>query len=203
MSIFSLFTSRKPDVSKYAFVDTEVGTKDHKIHDIGALRYDEATYHGTSKEELERFLLEGKVEFVCGHNIVHHDAKYLFGQQSWHLVDTLYLSPLLFSERPYHRLPDIVKEYIALHWKSHAKLVGTIPPSTWRHEYAQPCLPWNKVGISSVAIMCHTYMPLESRIDYLADILGLSKKEIISAVERMRQEGTIFASNKTTPAMSS
>ena len=104
MSIFSLFTSRKPDVSKYAFVDTEVGTKDHKIHDIGALRYDEATYHGTSKEELERFLLEGKVEFVCGHNIVHHDAKYLFGQQSWHLVDTLYLSPLLFSERPYHRL---------------------------------------------------------------------------------------------------
>lgn len=46
-------------------------------------------------------------------------------------------------------------------------------------------------------------MPLESRIDYLADILGLCKKEIISAVERMRQEGTIFASNKTTPAMSS
>lgn len=29
----------------------------------------------------------------------------------------------------------------------------------------------------------------ESRIDYLADILGLCKKEIISAVERMRQEG--------------
>lgn len=57
MSIFSLFTSRKPDVSKYAFVDTEVGTKDHKIHDIGALRYDEATYHGTSKEELERLNL--------------------------------------------------------------------------------------------------------------------------------------------------
>ena len=57
MSIFSLFTSRKPDVSKYAFVDTEVGTKDHKIHDIGALRYDEATYHGTSKEEKERLNL--------------------------------------------------------------------------------------------------------------------------------------------------
>lgn len=31
----------------------------------------------------------------------------------------------------------------------------------------------------------------ESRIDYLADILGLSKKEIISAVERMRQEGIL------------
>ena len=104
MSIFSLFTSKKPDVSKYAFVDTEVGTKDHKIHDIGGLRYDEATYHGTSKQDLDRFLKEGKVEFVCGHNIVHHDAKYLFEKQSWLLVDTLYLSPLLFSERPYHRL---------------------------------------------------------------------------------------------------
>lgn len=31
----------------------------------------------------------------------------------------------------------------------------------------------------------------ESRIDYLADILGLSKKEIISAVIRMRQEGIL------------
>jgi ATP-dependent DNA helicase RecQ len=35
----------------------------------------------------------------------------------------------------------------------------------------------------------------ESRVDYLADILGLSKEEVISAVERMRQEG-ILADSK-------
>ena len=35
MSIFSLFTSRKPDVSTYAFVDTEVGTKDLLMDEIG------------------------------------------------------------------------------------------------------------------------------------------------------------------------
>lgn len=35
----------------------------------------------------------------------------------------------------------------------------------------------------------------ESRIDYLADILGLSKGEVISSVERMRQEG-ILADSK-------
>lgn len=35
----------------------------------------------------------------------------------------------------------------------------------------------------------------ESRIDYLADILGMNKKEIVSAVERMRQEG-ILADSK-------
>lgn len=35
----------------------------------------------------------------------------------------------------------------------------------------------------------------ESRIDYLADILGLSKSEVVSSVERMRQEG-ILADSK-------
>ena len=35
----------------------------------------------------------------------------------------------------------------------------------------------------------------ESRIDYLADILGMSKIEVISVVERMRQEG-ILADSK-------
>ena len=46
------------------------------------------------------------VDFVCGHNIIHHDAKYLFGDvaHQWMLVDTLYVSPLLFPEKPYHHL---------------------------------------------------------------------------------------------------
>ena len=37
---------------RYALVDVEVALKDHKIHDIGALRYDGATFHDTSKKEL-------------------------------------------------------------------------------------------------------------------------------------------------------
>ena len=105
----------EPDVRKWAFIDTEVGLKDLQIHDIGALRYDGATFHKNDKPALERFLDEGGVDFVCGHNIVHHDAVYLFGEQGnqgansgtsnkWHLVDTLYLSPLLFPKHPYHRL---------------------------------------------------------------------------------------------------
>lgn len=40
----------------------------------------------------------------------------------------------------------------------------------------------------------------ESRIDYLADILGMSKREVISAVERMRQEG-ILADSKDLSAL--
>lgn len=92
------------DELRYAFVDTEIGVSDHKIHDIGAVRYDGQIYHGTSVNELEKFL--NGIDYLCGHNIVHHDANYLFGERKrrWRLVDTLYMSPLLFPERPYHRL---------------------------------------------------------------------------------------------------
>lgn len=88
----------------YAIVDVEVGLKDHKIHDIGALKHDDTTFHKTSKEELFVFL--NGIDYICGHNIIHHDAKYLFAGDTcrWVLVDTLYISPLLFPERPYHRL---------------------------------------------------------------------------------------------------
>ena len=102
--------SARRDAGNYAFVDAEVGMKDHKVHDIGALRHDGATLHSVSSEELHAFLHD--VDYVCGHNIVHHDAKYLFVEEGdegskkrrWLLVDTLYMSPLLFSERPYHKL---------------------------------------------------------------------------------------------------
>lgn len=89
---------------QYAIVDVEVSLSDKKIHDIGALRYDGAIYHGCSKSKLMEFL--NGVDFVCGHNIIHHDAKYLFTESecSFTLVDTLHMSPLLFPERPYHRL---------------------------------------------------------------------------------------------------
>lgn len=92
------------DSTRYAFVDVEVGLRDHKIHDIGSIRHDGASFHCASKNELLKFL-EG-VDYVCGHNIIHHDAKYLFADNpSGHvLVDTLYVSPLLFPERPYHKL---------------------------------------------------------------------------------------------------
>ena len=89
---------------RYAIIDIEVGLSDHKIHDIGALRDDGATFHKASKKELFDFL-EG-MDYVCGHNIIHHDARYLFADRPcrWKLIDTLYVSPLLFPERPYHRL---------------------------------------------------------------------------------------------------
>lgn len=115
MSIFSRLFGKKNSLSSdsdikeqevrsrnIAFVDTEVGLKDHKIHDIGALRDDGATFHQASQTALNKFLQEGKVDYICGHNLIHHDAHYL--HLNGFLIDTLYLSPLLFPKRPYHHL---------------------------------------------------------------------------------------------------
>jgi len=47
-------------------------------------------------------------EYICGHNIIHHDITFLeeasLQKLSSKAIDTLYLSPLLFPKRPYHRL---------------------------------------------------------------------------------------------------
>lgn len=61
------------DSSHYAVIDVEVGINDKKIHDIGALRHDGAVFHKASKSELFEFLQF--TDYICGHNIIHHDVK--------------------------------------------------------------------------------------------------------------------------------
>lgn len=88
------------------FFDTEVGVDDKKIHDIGAVRADKGIYHSSSVQDFCTFI--SNTEYICGHNIIHHDIKFLEEASSKKLsakaIDTLYLSPLLFPKRPYHRL---------------------------------------------------------------------------------------------------
>ena len=87
------------------FVDLEVGVHDRRIHDIGAVREDGATFRSSDLQDFRHFL--GAATVLCGHNIIHHDMRYLaplLGTDRYALVDTLYWSPLLFPERPYHAL---------------------------------------------------------------------------------------------------
>lgn len=106
---------RSRDKSMLAFIDLEISLKDNKIHDIGAINQDDAVFHSSDKDSLFNLLRDS--DFICGHNIIHHDLKYLFGTQDylvdhvfgrerkeWVAVDTLYISPVLFPERPYHKL---------------------------------------------------------------------------------------------------
>lgn len=88
------------------FIDSEIGIEDKKVHDIGAVRSDGAVFHSPDTRAFIDFLKDA--EFLCGHNIVHHDLKFLApaleGKLSAIPIDTLYLSPLLFPKRPYHAL---------------------------------------------------------------------------------------------------
>ena len=88
------------------FFDTEISVHEHKILDIGAVRDDKTVFHSPSVSEFCSFV--AGAEFICGHNVVHHDMKYIEPHivEALHqkVIDTLYLSPLMFPKRPYHKL---------------------------------------------------------------------------------------------------
>ena len=85
-----------------AFIDTEVNPQTKKVADYGAVREDGAVLHSHSKAEFDAFV--SKCDTICGHNIIYHDLKYTALRSSPTIVDTLFLSPLLFPKRPYHHL---------------------------------------------------------------------------------------------------
>lgn len=91
---------------RIVFFDTEVGVEDKRIHDIGAVRSDGASFHSSSLREFSDFI--NNTDYVCGHNIIHHDLLYINSRTEKPItkpaIDTLYLSPLLFPKRPYHSL---------------------------------------------------------------------------------------------------
>jgi len=87
---------------KICFFDLEV-SEQGKILDIGAVRGGRKFHSGSIPGFVD---VVGNCEFLCGHNIVEHDLKYAgqFLKGSHKVIDTLYLSPLLFPGSPYHRL---------------------------------------------------------------------------------------------------
>ncbi len=89
---------------KVLFVDLEVDINDKKIHDFGALRSDGSVLHSHSAKDFADFIDDSP--FICGHNLVHHDLTYLRPVVTITKIpiDTLYLSPLLFPKKPYHKL---------------------------------------------------------------------------------------------------
>ena len=103
------------------FLDLEVDSQS-RIRDIGAW-IDHSHFHDPDVKKFQHFLKTNaaNADWLCGHNIFHHDLPILktyrldeeFSKKQ--LIDTLYLSALLFPHHPYHKL---VKDY---------KLVGEEP----------------------------------------------------------------------------
>lgn len=94
--------------SSIAFIDTEIEPISNKILDIGGIKGNGSTFHKASILDFVHFL--NGTHFVAGHNIFNHDIKYIgktlfdAGINSANIIDTLFLSPLLFPTKPYHSL---------------------------------------------------------------------------------------------------
>ena len=84
------------------FIDTEVNPHTKKVADYGAVREDGAVLHTSSKADFDSFV--SKCDAVCGHNIIRHDLQFMSLKGNPEIIDTLFLSPLLFPKRPYHHL---------------------------------------------------------------------------------------------------
>lgn len=99
-------------MNSIVFVDSEIGVESGKILDLGAIRPNEpqtpepAQFHSPSARAFSDFI--SGADFICGHNIIAHDLNYigdlLDKAHPPSPIDTLYLSPLLFPRKPYHKL---------------------------------------------------------------------------------------------------
>jgi ATP-dependent DNA helicase RecQ len=90
------------------FLDIEVEPQSQKILDIGGIKNNGDSFHSNSIGNFIEFIKGSN--FICGHNIFKHDIKYIkkaltdAGISSIGIIDTLFLSPLLFPTKPYHPL---------------------------------------------------------------------------------------------------
>ena len=90
-----------------AFIDTEVDVKSKKILDTGGVTGNGFQFHSNSTSELLDVINQN--DYICGHNIINHDLPHIESAVNLNLshikaIDTLFLSPLLFPAKPYHKL---------------------------------------------------------------------------------------------------
>ena len=86
------------------FIDAEINFQSKKIDDLGAYKTNGEQFHAASLKQFQEFV--ANIPFVCGHNIIQHDLKYLdkvFSKNTI-FIDTLPMSPILFPKKPYHKL---------------------------------------------------------------------------------------------------
>lgn len=92
------------------FIDSEISSNG-KICDLGAVKDNNSFCHTKDKNEFKRFISNS--EYVIGHNIIDFDLKYISDcvPNNVKIIDTLFLSPLLFPKKPYHSLVKDDKIY--------------------------------------------------------------------------------------------
>ena len=90
-------------MANISFVDSEVNGR-KQITDLGAIKDSGSEFHSNNPKDFKEFVKNS--DFVVGHNSVHRDLLYIaeIFTNKCDIIDTLYLSPLLFPNRPYHKL---------------------------------------------------------------------------------------------------
>lgn len=90
-------------MANISFVDSEINGR-KQITDLGAIKDSGSEFHSNNPKDFKEFVKNS--DFVVGHNIVHHDLLYIdkLLPNKCDIIDTLYLSALLFPNRPYHKL---------------------------------------------------------------------------------------------------
>ena len=89
------------------FIDTEIDPRSKNILDLGAVDSNDNQLHSSSIKDFSDFI--NGADYLCGHNIIDHDLPVLEKALQKDIsdipvIDTLYLSPLLFPKKPYHKL---------------------------------------------------------------------------------------------------
>lgn len=120
------------------------------------------TFHSNSTAGLSKFL-QG-AEYICGHNIFNHDLKYLqntiiaAGINPSNIIDTLYLSPLLFPTRPYHALLKDLPPQPSQRW---LKTSGSISERSYS-------LTWSSiVPMPPESSVKKKYSPIKAKIRFI------------------------------------
>jgi ATP-dependent DNA helicase RecQ len=91
------------------YIDLEVGTNSHIIHAVGALYRDEK-YNGKSISDIRDLYLKYNPGFICGHNFINHDKRFLletsFSQifETAKIIDTFFVSMLVYPDKLSHKL---------------------------------------------------------------------------------------------------
>ena len=85
------------------FFDCEVSSDVGKILDLGACATDGTSFHAADRLAFRRYM--ERADYICGHNVLEHDLKFAGEDvKDVPLMDTLYLSALLFPQKRFHKL---------------------------------------------------------------------------------------------------
>ena len=110
------------NLKKIAFLDIEVNPNNISSHTKGieslGLLMNEVSLQTTSISKIKDEFLRHKPQFICGHNFIKHDKIFLEQTSfcevfdSVEIIDTLFLSMLLYPTRRFHKLEKPYKNEI-------------------------------------------------------------------------------------------